>query len=109
MKKIVLIEDDESFGYILSEYLSLHDFKIVWAKTASEGLKKIEQETFDLGIFDIMLPDLNGYEIAKELKEKNKDLPFLFLSAKSLKIDKLKGFKVGADDTLPNPLMKNFC
>lgn len=104
MKKILLIEDDESFGYILTEYLSLHDFEIVWAKSGGEGVKKVEQGRFDLGIFDIMLPDQNGYEVAVQIKKKYPELPFIFLSAKSLKIDKLKGFKVGADDYITKPV-----
>lgn len=104
MKKILLIEDDESFGYILSEYLSLHEFEISWAKSAEDGLKNAEKNAFDLGIFDIMLPDKNGYEIAEIIKRKYPDLPFIFLSAKSLKIDKLKGFKAGADDYITKPV-----
>ena len=104
MNKILLIEDDESFGYILTEYLTLHDFEIVWAKSGEEGLKKVEATTFNLGIFDIMLPDQNGYEVAGEIKRKHPELPFIFLSAKSLKIDKLKGFKAGADDFITKPV-----
>lgn len=104
MKKILLIEDDESFGYILSEYLGLHDFEVTWAKSGEEGLKKAEQSIFGLGIFDIMLPGQNGYEIAEKIKRKYPELPFIFLSAKSLKIDKLKGFKVGADDYITKPV-----
>lgn len=104
MKKILLIEDDESFGYILSEYLGLHDFEVTWAKSGEEGLKKAEQSSFGLGIFDIMLPGQNGYEIAEKIKRKNPDLPFIFLSAKSLKIDKLKGYKIGADDYITKPV-----
>ena len=104
MNKILLIEDDESFGYILTEYLTLHDFEIVWAKSGEEGLEKVESTTFDLGIFDIMLPGQNGYEIAEKIKRKHPELPFIFLSAKSLKIDKLKGFKAGADDYITKPV-----
>lgn len=104
MKKILLIEDDESFGYILSEYLELHDFEVVWAKSGEEGLKQAEKSMFGLGIFDIMLPGQNGFEIAKKIKNKHPDLPFIFLSAKTLKVDKLKGFKVGADDYITKPV-----
>lgn len=104
MNKILLIEDDESFGYILSEYLGLHDFEVTWAKSGEDGLKKAEQSIFGLGIFDIMLPGQNGYEVAEKIKRKHPDLPFIFLSAKSLKIDKLKGFKVGADDYITKPV-----
>jgi len=104
MNKILLIEDDESFGYILTEYLTLHDFEMVWVKSGEEGLKKVETFTFDLGIFDIMLPGQNGYEIAAKIKRNHPELPFIFLSAKSLKIDKLKGFKAGADDYITKPV-----
>lgn len=104
MKKILLIEDDESFGYILSEYLSLHNYKMVWSTSGEEGLKQIEQQDFDLCIFDIMLPGKNGYEVAEIVKEKYPTLPFIFLSAKSLKIDKLKGYKVGGDDYITKPV-----
>lgn len=104
MNKILLIEDDESFGYILSEYLGLHDFEVTWAKSGEDGLKKAEQSYFGLGIFDIMLPGQNGYEVAEKIKRKYPELPFIFLSAKSLKIDKLKGFKVGADDYITKPV-----
>jgi len=104
MNKILLIEDDESFGYILSEYLGLHDFEVTWAKSGEAGLKKVEESVFGLGIFDIMLPGQNGYEVAEKIKRKYPDLPFIFLSAKSLKIDKLKGYKVGADDYITKPV-----
>ena len=104
MNKILLIEDDESFGYILSEYLGLHDFDVTWAKSGEEGLKKADQSIFGLGIFDIMLPGQNGYEVAEKIKRNHPDLPFIFLSAKSLKIDKLKGFKIGADDYITKPV-----
>jgi DNA-binding response OmpR family regulator len=104
MNRILLIEDDDGFGYILSEYLSLHEFQISWVKSGEEGLKKVEESNFDLGIFDIMLPGKNGYETAEIIKRKHPDLPFIFLSAKSLKIDKLKGFKAGADDYITKPV-----
>lgn len=104
MSNILLIEDDPSFGYILSEYLSLHDLSIAWAKSGEEGMQLAEKQRFDLGIFDIMLPDKNGYEVAAVIREKSPQLPFIFLSAKSLKIDKLKGFKVGADDYVTKPV-----
>ncbi len=104
MNRIILIEDNESFGYILAEYLNLHEYEVDWVKTGEEGIQKIEQEVYDLGIFDIMLPDRNGFEVAQWVKKKAPLLPFIFLSAKSLKIDKLKGFKIGADDYVTKPI-----
>lgn len=93
-----------SFGYILTEYLGLHDFQVEWAKSAQEGLEIASRFSFELGIFDVMLPDQSGYEVAAELKKLYPELPFIFLSAKSLKIDKLKGYKVGADDFITKPV-----
>ncbi len=104
MPRILLIEDDMSFGYILTEYLGLHDFQVEWAKSAQEGLEIASRFSFELGIFDVMLPDQSGYEVAAELKKLYPELPFIFLSAKSLKIDKLKGYKVGADDFITKPV-----
>lgn len=93
-----------SFGYILTEYLALHDFQVEWAQSAQEGLDTASRFSFDLGIFDVMLPDQSGYEVAASLKKRYPELPFIFLSAKSLKVDKLKGYKVGADDYITKPV-----
>ncbi|MPQ48595.1 response regulator [Marinifilum sp. N1E240] len=104
MKRILLLEDDRSFGYILSEYLSMQEFQVVWVQTGEEVLKILENDNFDLALLDVMLPGIDGYELAKILMKKHDDLPFLFLSAKSLKIDKLKGFKLGAIDFITKPI-----
>jgi len=104
MYNIILIEDNESFGYILAEYLNLHDYSVDWAKTGAEGIQMMGQKKYDLGVFDIMLPDQNGYEVAAWVKKQVPHLPFIFLSAKSLKVDKLKGFKLGADDFVTKPI-----
>lgn len=104
MHKVILIEDNESFGYILAEYLNLHDYAVDWAKTGAEGIHMMTQKKYDLGVFDIMLPDQNGYEVAAWVKKQVPYLPFIFLSAKSLKVDKLKGFKLGADDYITKPI-----
>jgi len=104
MKNILLLEDDQSFGYILSEYLGMHDFKITWVKSAEEALKVLNHQSFALAILDIMLPGMNGFELAAILKQQNSEMPFIFLSAKSLKIDKLKGYKLGAYDYITKPI-----
>ena len=104
MKKILLLEDDQSFGYILSEYLQMQDFEVIWVKSAEEALKVLQHQSFALAILDIMLPKMNGFELAAILKEQNSEMPFIFLSAKSLKIDKLKGYKLGAYDYVTKPI-----
>ena len=104
MKEILLLEDDASFGYILSEYLDMQNFKVTWVKSAEAGLIILNKQHFDLAILDIMLPNMNGFEFAAIMKQQANDIPFIFLSAKSLKIDKLKGYKVGAFDYITKPI-----
>ncbi|MEO0896639.1 MAG: response regulator transcription factor [Bacteroidota bacterium] len=101
---ILLLEDDHSFGYILSEYLDLQGFQVSWAKSAEEAINLLEDHLFQLAILDIMLPGLDGFGFAKLLHQKHEQLPFIFLSAKSLKIDMLKGYKIGAYDFITKPV-----
>jgi len=102
-KKILLVEDDPNFGSILKDYLILNDFEVTLAKNGMEGFEKFKKDTFDLCILDVMMPYKDGYTLAKEIREKNKDVPIIFLTAKSMKEDVLKGYKVGADDYLNKP------
>lgn len=102
--KLILVEDDASLGYLLSEYLGMKGFSVTWTKNAQEGLKKVETSAFDLAILDIMLPDMDGFELSQKIKTINPELPFLFLTARSLKIDVLKGFSMGAVDYLKKPI-----
>lgn len=102
-KKILLVEDDPNFGSILKDYLSLNDFNVTLAKNGMEGFEKFKKDTFDLCILDVMMPYKDGYTLAKEIRDKNKEVPIVFLTAKSMKEDVLKGYKVGADDYLNKP------
>ena len=102
-KKILLVEDDPNFGAVLKDYLMLNDFDVTLAKNGMEGFEKFKKDTFDLCILDVMMPYKDGYTLAKEIREKNKDVPLVFLTAKSMKEDVLKGYKVGADDYLNKP------
>lgn len=102
-KKILLVEDDQNFGSILKDYLILNDFDVTLAKNGMEGFEKFKKEAYDLCILDVMMPYKDGYTLAKEIREKNKEIPIIFLTAKSMKEDVLKGYKVGADDYLNKP------
>ncbi|MBR9853698.1 MAG: response regulator transcription factor [Algicola sp.] len=102
--KLLLVEDDNALGYLLSEYLGMKGFTVTWAKNAEEGIKKTKTNVFDLAILDVMLPDLDGFELSQKIKAINPELPFIFLTAKSLKIDVLKGFSLGAVDYLKKPI-----
>jgi len=104
MSKILLAEDDQSFGYILKEYLEINGFEVTWVKDGNQGLRAFNRETFDLCILDIMMPVKDGFTLAKEIGTIDPEVPFIFLTAKALKIDKLKGFKLGCDDYVVKPI-----
>jgi DNA-binding response OmpR family regulator len=102
-KKILIVEDDSNFGNILKEYLSLNDYDVILAKNGIEGFEKFKKEDFDLCILDVMMPYKDGFTLAKEIREINESVPIFFLSAKHLKEEVLRGFKLGADDYLTKP------
>jgi two-component system OmpR family response regulator len=102
-KKILLVEDDPNFGSILNDYLNLHSYSSTLAKNGIEGLEKFKKHSFDLCILDVMMPFKDGFTLAEEIREIDEDIPIVFLTAKSLKDDIIKGFKIGADDYLIKP------
>ena len=102
-KKILLVEDDPNFGAVLKDYLTINDFDVTLAKNGMEGFEKFKKDTYNLCILDVMMPYKDGYTLAREIREKNKEIPIIFLTAKSMKEDVLKGYKVGADDYLNKP------
>ncbi|MDX5443136.1 MAG: response regulator transcription factor [Hymenobacteraceae bacterium] len=100
---ILLVEDDPNFGAVLRDYLELHDYQVTLCKNGNQGLIKFKQGTFQACILDVMMPEKDGFTLAKEIKAINQDVPIIFLTAKSLKADILEGFKIGADDYLTKP------
>lgn len=102
-KKILLVEDDPNFGSVLKDYLSLNDYDVTLAKNGMEGFEKFKKDNYHLCILDVMMPYKDGFTLAKEIRERNKDVPIIFLTAKAMKEDVLKGYKVGADDYLNKP------
>ena len=103
-RKILLVEDDEALGYLLSEYLKMKDFDIQWVKDGKSALEIAERDFFDLMILDVMMPEMDGFTLAKELKKDFPETPFIFLTSRSMKIDVLKGFSLGAVDYLKKPI-----
>lgn len=102
-KKILLVEDDPNFGSILKDYLVMNDFEVVLAKNGMEGFEKFKKEDFDVCILDVMMPYKDGFTLAREIREKNEQVPIVFLTAKTMKEDVLAGYKAGADDYLNKP------
>ncbi len=102
--RLLLVEDDESLGYVLSEYLKMKNFSISWVKNGKDALSILSQQPFDLCILDVMMPDMDGFKLAEKIKQNNITIPFLFLTARSLKIDLLKGYSLGAIDYIRKPI-----
>ncbi len=102
--KILLVEDDPSLGYILKEYLEMNDFDVTWAKDGEEGFELFKKGNVNLCILDIMMPKKDGFSLAEDIKNSSPLTPIIFLTAKALKVDKLKGFKIGADDYIVKPI-----
>lgn len=101
---ILLVEDDPTLGYLLREYLVMNRFAITLATNAKDALKNLENHFYDLAILDVMLKEGDGFELAKSIQNLHPDLPFIFLTARSLKVDVLKGFSLGAMDYLKKPI-----
>jgi DNA-binding response OmpR family regulator len=102
-KQILLVEDDVNFGTVLRDYLQLNGYKVVLARNGLEGFEKFKKNEFDICILDVMMPYKDGFTLAKEIRTKDKTTPIVFLTAKSMKEDVLKGYKIGADDYLTKP------
>jgi len=103
-KRLLLVEDEASLGYLLSEYLGMKGFKVTWAKDGEEALEHMEKKVFDLAILDVMMPKMDGFALAERIRMNSLELPFLFLTSRALKIDVLKGFSLGAIDYLKKPI-----
>lgn len=103
MKNILLAEDDLDFGNILKQYLEISGFEITWAKHGEEALEYFKTQTFDICVFDVMMPKMDGFTLTEKIIDVNPECPFIFLTARKLKEDKIKGLKLGADDYIVKP------
>ncbi len=102
-KKILLVEDDPNFGTVLKDYLALNDYNVTHAKDGIEGLIMYKNNDYDLCILDVMMPRKDGFTLANDIRSNDKEIPIIFLTAKTMKDDVLKGYQVGADDYLNKP------
>jgi len=102
-KRILLVEDDPNFGTVLKDYLMLNDYIVTHAKDGLEGLIMFKNNDFDLCILDVMMPRKDGFTLAQDIRSTNSDVPIIFLTAKTMKEDVLKGYQAGADDYLNKP------
>ncbi|NPA67999.1 MAG: response regulator transcription factor, partial [Chlorobi bacterium] len=103
MIKILLAEDDEDFGYILKKYLEMNNFTVFHKTNGKNAWEFFKNNNVDFCILDIMMPESDGFELATKIKSSKPSVPFLFLTAKNLKEDIIKGLKTGADDYITKP------
>ena len=102
-KKILLVEDDPNFGSIMKSYLEMNDYLVTLRTDGKQGLAAFKSELYDICILDVMMPEMDGFTLAREIMKVNSRIPFIFLTAKSLKNDMLEGFRTGADDYITKP------
>lgn len=102
--KILLVEDDADFGMILKQYLELEDFDVTWFQNPEDVVPLLISDfNFQIGILDIMMPNMDGFSLSKIILKEKPQFPILFLTAKNQKIDRLTGLKIGADDYIAKP------
>jgi len=101
--KILLVEDDANLGFLIKENLEMQGFTVKLCREGDAGLEAYRREHFDLCLLDVMLPKMDGFALATEIRRHSQAIPIIFLTAKSLKEDRIEGFKIGGDDYVTKP------
>jgi DNA-binding response OmpR family regulator len=101
--KILLCEDDTNLGMVIKNYLELNDYDVTLERDGRLGLAAFQREKFDICLLDVMMPNMDGFKVAEEIRDINPDVPLFFLSAKTMKEDIIQGYKLGADDYITKP------
>jgi len=101
--KVLLAEDDRDFGNILSQYVTISGFDVILARNGNEAWELFTMEKPDICVLDVMMPEMDGFTLGEKIKKESPELPIIFLTAKSLKEDIVRGLKIGADDYITKP------
>jgi len=101
--KLLYVEDDQTLSFLTRDNLEMEGYEVFHCENGMDAITAFEKNDFDLVILDVMLPKMDGFMIAKYIRDRNKDIPILFLTAKSLKEDKIKGLQIGGDDYITKP------
>jgi DNA-binding response OmpR family regulator len=101
--KILLAEDDQNLGFVIKDVLQTEGYKVEWAKDGNAALKSFVNGTFDLCVLDVMMPRKDGFTLAEDIRKSDNKVPIIFLTAKSMKEDVIKGLKAGGDDYITKP------
>ena len=101
--KILLVEDDVNFGAVMRDYLAMNGYEVILCSDGKKGWSRFSNESFDLCILDVMMPERDGFSLASDIRKVNPSIPIMFLTARGLKEDVLKGYGIGADDYVTKP------
>ena len=101
--KLLLVEDDMNFGSVLKSYLELNDLQVDWVDDGKLAFPQFEKNNYHLVLLDVMLPNVDGFSIARKIKDSGSEVPFIFITAKTLREDIVDGYKTGADDYITKP------
>lgn len=100
---ILYVEDDQVLSFVTKDNLELNGYDVTHAKDGKEAIQLFKKDVFDLCLVDVMLPEVDGFQVAETIRSKHSEIPIIFLTAKSLKEDKIRGLKIGADDYITKP------
>lgn len=100
---ILLVEDDENLGFVIKDNLEMEGYLVNLAKDGEEGYRLFHSAVHDICLLDVMLPEKDGFTLAQDIRKVNQDIPIIFLTARSLDEDKIRGFQAGADDYITKP------
>lgn len=103
MTRILLVEDEPNFGTVLRDYLQINEFDVTLCRDGEAGLAAFKEAAYHLCILDVMMPKMDGFTLAQEIRKLDEAVPFIFLTARGMQEDKIKGFKLGADDYVTKP------
>jgi two-component system, OmpR family, response regulator len=101
--KILLVEDDLNLGFVVKDSLEMNGYQVVLHTNGNDAFQAVFKEPFDIAVLDVMLPQKDGFTLANEIRNEGNDLPIIFLTAKAMEFDRIKGFKMGADDYITKP------
>jgi DNA-binding response OmpR family regulator len=101
--KVLLVEDDHSLGFLMTEFLNSKGFETTLCQNGLSGWRVFNNQSFQFAILDVMLPEMDGFQLARKIKEKQPQIPIIFVTARSMKEDKLKGYSIGVDDYITKP------
>ena len=101
--RILLVEDDANLGFVIKDNLEESGYEVMLATDGESAMTVFQKKTFDLILLDVMLPKMDGFALARQIRKKNEMIPLLFITAKAMETDKVTGFEIGADDYIGKP------